>query len=378
VAWSLVTQTSGFVGTGSGTETASFPISVAEGDIVIVAAANDSGPPTDGFIATSGYTAAETSNPSPAGVVGFKVMGATPDTGVVLNQRFTTPSPYVIQVWRGGDASQPDASFVSSSGSGSNADPPSITTLTDDALVFAFLLLDDDDSASSSSEPTGFSNELFGDTGRGFTSGSATVGVASREIASAGAYNPATFSHSSDAWWSYTLALKPAASGPATITSTGAILTGAVTASGSGDVTLAPGNSEGSVTTPAVKALGYGTVLQATGGTGSVDYTIGGNAIDEADTASVTFSNVNAGTTTHSDLYVWYMTEGAVDSGGTTTTSLTVNGSPATKVEEVTSSFRGTISLWKIAHPGTSTVTVVPPLGPRCFGTVFRFSLLMV
>ncbi len=81
-------------------------------------------------------------------------MGATPDTVIGFNQADTEDTCGVIQVWRGQDLTTPEDTTptIASSGNGM-PDSPSITTVTDGALVFAIGFLDDDNVASSVTAP---------------------------------------------------------------------------------------------------------------------------------------------------------------------------------------------------------------------------------
>lgn len=132
-------------------------------------------------------------------VVVYKIMGSTPDTVVNL----TGTSAFrdlncVVQCWRGGDPDTPidvTTPAANTTSSGMPA-PPSITTATNRALVFAIGLLDDDDIAGSVSAPAGYTNLIDQDTT--FGAPGSTVMMASREVATAGVESPGTFSGPGD------------------------------------------------------------------------------------------------------------------------------------------------------------------------------------
>ncbi len=208
MAWSLVGSTSNYSSTQDGTETVTLPGTPQEGDIVVVVAASDQadgGTPVD--ISTSGYTKWLTGNNFPRGVIGWKRLGASPDSSVAIertNRAYNTC--WAVQVWRGGDSSQPDAALVTASGGSGDPNSPSITTTSDDALVLSFGLLDDD-SATLNNPPTGYSNAILQNANAAAGS-SCTVMIASKEVATAGAENPGVWDTShSDAWYAGTLAL---------------------------------------------------------------------------------------------------------------------------------------------------------------------------
>lgn len=117
----------------------------------------------------------------------------------------------VISAYSGVDETTPmDATrTVATGGAATTVDPPSITTVTNDAFVIAIGFRQDDtgyDSMSSGyDEREEVTNVMFGD--------GATLGVCDDEIASAGAEDPGTFANTgsdSEEWGAVTVALRPA------------------------------------------------------------------------------------------------------------------------------------------------------------------------
>lgn len=186
----------------------------AADDIVIFACVNDAAI-TPG-LQTSGYTDIHTGATAlPGFESGFKKMGGTPDTIITFNQTFTADSTTgVLQVWRGQDLTTPEDTTPTTDSAGSGMpDSPSITTITDGALVFAIGFLDDENIASSVTVPSGYGDLLANDVS--VFVGNATVMIASKEVASAGAEDPAVFGGSgTNDWVSATFALRPAAAAP--------------------------------------------------------------------------------------------------------------------------------------------------------------------
>ncbi|KKL19659.1 hypothetical protein LCGC14_2463240 [marine sediment metagenome] len=140
------------------------PGTVLEGDIVIYGHCADS-VVTPG-VQTAGYTDIWTdhSQNAPGYDSGYKVMGATPDTIIsfVQDSAFSgEDTAGVLQVWRGLDTTTPeDATPTGAGGSSGMPDCPSITTVTDGALVFAIGFLDDLKIASTVTAPSGYTNLL--------------------------------------------------------------------------------------------------------------------------------------------------------------------------------------------------------------------------
>jgi hypothetical protein len=358
------TSTGGVFFAGANIETfdISKPTGTQEGDLLVIVVGDDED--GDVVLTSSGWTEAasyrDTSYDTNFHVL-WKVAGASEPSSYTFDFNFIGSRQYYAVLFRisGVDTSNPINATDTDISSTLNGDiTVSLTTTVDNCLILTGV--HQGASAPYNSRPAGFTEEYFNDEW-----GSSKLVVLSGSKATAGSTGNLEWDSASGSQASgFAVAIAPGAGGgPATITSTGAVTTGAVTASGSGDVTLEPGSSEGSVTTPAVEALGYGTVLQATGGSGSVDYNTGTHSVEQADAAAATYTGLDLGDSTHDDLYMWVWCEGAVGSGGTTYTSVTVAGNPATKLAEVTSSFRGSIALYKIAHPGTSTGTVVATFG---------------
>ena len=188
------------------------PGTVLEGDIVIYGHCADS-VVTPG-VQTSGYTDIWTdhSQNAPGYESGYKVMGATPDTIItfVQDSQFSGENTAgVLQVWRGLDTATPeDATPTGIGGSPGMPDCPSITTVTDGALVFAIGFLDDDKVAASVTAPSGYSNLLAMEP---TSLDNATMMIASKEVSPEGPEDPAAFGGSgTDEWEAATFALRPA------------------------------------------------------------------------------------------------------------------------------------------------------------------------
>jgi hypothetical protein len=216
-AWSLVGESAFTVGSGAGTESKTLPGSPAEGDVVIVMLAADNATltlSTSGYTGIGGFGVGFGSGNQPGALLAYKVMGASPDTAVVINQHAgANVQAGLVQVWRGCDPTTPLSGTPGYNEDATapigDADSPSITTVTDRALVFTTMLLDNDDVASSVPVPSGYSNMLASDTGQASTTVGSTVAIASMQQASAGAEDPPAWTGmSSDAWGAVTFALR--------------------------------------------------------------------------------------------------------------------------------------------------------------------------
>lgn len=205
----------------SSTHTVNLPSGLVEGDFVIFVLAADEGiaPDSDGspVITSPGWS--ELWAPysgSPGRFLGTKVMGAVPDVSVSVTI-VETPFPDKIvvgflRVYRNVHPTTPfdaEPEMVQTSTNG-YPDPPALTTVTPEAMRVIIGYMDDRDVAPSVSAPTGFSNLMSVDTGRGLTNNSATVMVADRLEPAPGTLDPEPFSASApDAWGAAHLALRP-------------------------------------------------------------------------------------------------------------------------------------------------------------------------
>lgn len=211
MTWTLVGETTFNIDDDGANHDVTLPGTVVAGDIVVFAHASD-GVISPG-IQTSGYTDLLTSHVTdgPGHESGYKVMTSTPDT--VVTFAITGGNEFsagVLQVWRGVDTGTPiDATPTTATGSSGMPDCPSITTVTDGALVLAIGFLDDQNAAASIGGPSGYGELLAHDNAANADNASAMI--ASLEKASAGAENPSAFTGSSDAWAAVTVALRPAA-----------------------------------------------------------------------------------------------------------------------------------------------------------------------
>ncbi len=199
---------------GTGTEDKTIPGSLLENDVVFLGVASDSNV-RFADIASAGWTEIEDStNTGPGMMLACKRMGAVPDSVVTITRDPVSICAVAMQVWRGVDATTMFDAPVAEASSGLNGDPdpPSITTVTDGALVLVVGTWDDDDAASSVVAPSGYGDLLAADTGQSSTSAGATIAFASRIVATAGTEDPGVIvSDAHDLWYAATIALRPAA-----------------------------------------------------------------------------------------------------------------------------------------------------------------------
>jgi hypothetical protein len=216
MAWTKVGETTFTVASGTGSENKALPGSPVENDIVILALACDSNLIDDGPSTPDYVVIEQASHTLPGNYLGFKILGATPDSSVDILQALSSMQGGIIQVWRGVDTTTPiDATRTVVTGFSGSPNPPAYEPVTDGALVFAVGFLDDDDDAANVTAPSGYTNLLAGDTGQADNFVGATVMIASKELATAAPENPAAFGTSSDAWRAVTFALRPGAGGVA-------------------------------------------------------------------------------------------------------------------------------------------------------------------
>lgn len=214
MAWTKVGESTFTVAGGASTETKTLPGTPATDDIVIIALASDGDLSADGP-STADYVVIDAPVSAVPGVwFGYKIMGGTPDTQVVVQQRATNIQAGILQVWRGVDTTTPiDATRTTTAGASGMPNPPSYNPVTNGVLILAVGMLDDDDTAGTVTAPANYTNLVAADTGQASTAAGATAMIASRELVTvSGAEDPAAFGGSgSDAWTSYTVGLRPAA-----------------------------------------------------------------------------------------------------------------------------------------------------------------------
>lgn len=220
MAWTKVGQNTYVSALSGGAVNHTLPGTPAEDDIVIVAMVSDATMVGAHEILTSGYTSIANANlNAPGHHVAYKIMGATPDTVIQVDDgNGVRLAAIVVQVWRGVDTTTPiDVTSVETTGTTGLPDCNSITPVTDGALVLAIGLLDDDDAAANVAAPTGYGDFLAGDTGLGSSVDGATAMIASKTLPTAQAEDPGAFQltggSGSDDWRAVTVALRPAAGG---------------------------------------------------------------------------------------------------------------------------------------------------------------------
>jgi len=191
--------------------TLTFSTTPQAGDMVILwgghphRAGSVLGPSTAGYIPITTNTAA-----APNFGVWYKIMGGSPDSTVVGRGTANTAdaTAYAAYVIRGFDQSQPFdvASTTAGPTTSTNPNPPAITTNTMNVLVMAL-------SGSQVLDTTPGTIDLYGNTvsASGDDTNDISVAGATRVIVGQRAEDPVAWSSwSSGAWFSVTLAIKPA------------------------------------------------------------------------------------------------------------------------------------------------------------------------
>jgi len=230
MAWSRIGTDIGVaIAAGSGTQSINLPGPPATGDLVIIAIAGDV---SCADSIPSDYTKPENgTGVNPGANFGYKVMGGTPDTTVLIAKHATVLKSCVVQVWRGGNASSIlDQTYPTpATGSSANPDPPQIVTQYANALVVAIAFLDDDDSTVSNYS-SGYADGKSANTGQSSSSVGSTVAVCSKVVASPATENPGAYTmSSSDQWQAGTISFRIASeahSGSTAITGNGSVAGG--------------------------------------------------------------------------------------------------------------------------------------------------------
>jgi hypothetical protein len=217
----FVNEVSGVIQQQTTTTDVTLPASLAEGDVLVFMVAADfdlidSTPngPVDFNVSPDGWFHLHASEyASTDGYIYGLVCGSSPPTTVRVrgSGNASNDAPYVCQAWRGVDARLFDARSAAAytTGTSANPDPPSVTTVTDGALVIAFAMMDDDDTTVSV-WPTGYTNQIEKGTGNGGTNNQATIAMCSKIVTTAGSENPSAYTfNSSDQWSACSIALQP-------------------------------------------------------------------------------------------------------------------------------------------------------------------------
>lgn len=243
-----------------------------QNDVVYVVAGRVGGP----TMSTAGYTQIGTVTSTTHVVRVFrKVMGATPDTTAVVAGSGNTLHAMAVSLFclRGVDFNTPeDATPTTASGSSTNPNPPSITTVTNNAWVLAAAssaVLD-----TSVTAPTNYINL----TNAGATDDNpSSSAMSSRLIATAGAEDPATYtSWSTGTWGAITVAVRPAIDSSNSVTGvsgTGAVGTVAVTLSPTAPLTGVEGTGQVGSVQVSLSPNIYPTGIFATGFVGNINVT---------------------------------------------------------------------------------------------------------
>jgi hypothetical protein len=258
MAITFVGNTTARVAQGTGAVTVGLP-TTQTGDIVIAVLAADLTIINDGIIGQGWTDLVKIDSAGPGNQLAYKVMGATPDTTVDVTQETNRIIACAFQAWRGVDETTPIDIGPASVFGGASAfpDSPSLTTVTDDALFVSTFQLDDRDTTVVT-PPTGYTNLLEENTGLGSISFGATVGIASKIVATAGAEDPGSYElGAADTWLAASFALRPAAGGPVdALLGDDAESASEVTAAALGQVHLLSGADAESASEVSAAALG--------------------------------------------------------------------------------------------------------------------------
>jgi hypothetical protein len=213
VAISVVATSSGLLDGAAGTKNFDLPGTPLENDIIVIAVTKDTilSNPTP---LTSGYTYLQDQEASavPSRASFYKRMGSTPDTSVDLdhNANGGDAGPVVMYLVRGVDTTTAiDNTVAVAANTTGMPDPPSFTTLTNDALRIIIGHLDDD---AVTGTHASYTNLVTLNSSAGGDGDQSTTIMASQIDASASAEDPAAFGGGgTDEWGAVHFALRPAA-----------------------------------------------------------------------------------------------------------------------------------------------------------------------
>lgn len=181
-------------------------IGLQQNDVVVVVSTSDTATALD----HSGYTSLfVNTGANPTIRVSYKVQTATPDTSITITATGPNGIATVAMAFRGVDTSTPiDQTTTSANGASGQPNAPSITTVTDGAMVIAIGALDDDQITTCTISGA-YSTPVFRAAAGAFTAASAMMSYALK--ASAGAEDPPVFStDGDDEWRAVTVALRRA------------------------------------------------------------------------------------------------------------------------------------------------------------------------
>lgn len=229
MAVSVVDSDKAEIPAGAGTTTIAF--TALENDYALLILSADGTAPS---LVTTGYTNAGNFTSSARNDVLYKKMGGTPDTGVEINQHAGTVQGAALYVIRGADLTTfLDVAMTTGTFTGVAPNGPSITPVTDGALVISFVMKLFN--AASTGAPSGYSGFITS-ASWGYFGGNSYNALASKIVSPAAAEDPGDFAGSTGNGDAITLAIRPAA---AAVT---AALTGTV-ASSANETTIRVGGA---------------------------------------------------------------------------------------------------------------------------------------
>lgn len=195
--------------------TITLPVGTAADDVVYVAFMCAGTADANLAMITSGYTELvdryENDNTDTNFGVFRKIMGGTPDSSAQVNTPAANSACAVCHVWTGADTTTPEDAATTQAGAtnGGTPDPPSIVTVTANAVVLAIGGSSEGDAVTNA--PTGYGNLIdIQGTDRNCM-------MSSKLVASPTTEDPGTYADitgtGADSWCAATVAIRPAAGG---------------------------------------------------------------------------------------------------------------------------------------------------------------------
>jgi hypothetical protein len=199
------------VSSGSGTEAVTLPGTSAQDDVYVVVYAGDHSISCSAATTAGWSLIFNQADDSPGHHVLWKRMGASPDTTITFERDGSYVGDVCMLQFKGVDTTTAiDATLASATSGSGMPDPPSYTTVTNNAFRIVTGGLDDVDVTGITL--TGYTIVQINSGG-----GGSTCMVGYKDAGTAGAEDPGAFSGSgSDAWAATHFALRPAVADPIT------------------------------------------------------------------------------------------------------------------------------------------------------------------
>lgn len=337
--------------------------SPSEGDLVVICGGFNSASNVAASVITSGYTLpVQQSNGNTRHVVGYKVMGASPDTTVTGEGSGDAArgSAYVAQVYRNVDPSKPlDVTSTTATGSSTTPDSPSISPTSQNCMILSAAVIA---TSSAPTRPEGYTRNNFANADD--TSADSCAMMAFKTLIDASAENPPSWTGAtSGGWCSATLALKPNTREPSLSKTLGAL---ALAAAATLDISGSLAKTLGTLTSSSATSIDI---------TGSLSRTLGTLTLS-AQASTVTEANLDLAKTLGALTSSATATIDITGASSRTLAALTVSGTATLDISGSLSQTLGSLTLSAAGEAVTAPVegTVGVTLGAlTASGFIFKW-----